>query len=167
MIALLVGRTLLGERVHDVSCAIDLLEARREVDASRIGVVGNSGGGTASYYAACVEPRIAAAMPGCSVCTYADSIGRIDHCCDNYLPGALRSFDMSDLAGLIAPRPLVVVAGRDDPLFPIDAVRACYGEIGAIYAAAGADDVLAYHEGAGGHRFFAEAWEQFARVTGW
>ncbi|NLF00067.1 MAG: hypothetical protein GX601_03730 [Anaerolineales bacterium] len=168
MVALLLGRTMIGERVWDVSRAIDALAQFPQVDTARIGCMGNSGGGTITYFAACLEPRITVAMPSCYVCTFRDSIGRIDHCEDNYLPGALRYFEMGDLAGLIAPRPLIVVAGQEDPIFPIAGVEETYATIQAIYQAAGAADHCRLVVGGGGHRFYAElAWPAFRELSGW
>ncbi|MEX2444160.1 MAG: alpha/beta hydrolase family protein [Alkalispirochaeta sp.] len=167
MVALLLGRTLLGERVHDVKRAVSLLETLPEVDSQKIGIVGNSGGGTAGFYAAALDDRIAAVMPGCSVAPYAESIGAIDHCSDNYLPGAYVHFDMPDIAGLIAPRPLVLVSGEQDTLFPMSATESAMSHIKQIYDAAGASDKLRQHVGPGGHRFYREAWTAFTEVTGW
>ena len=73
---LLLGRTMIGERVWDVSRANDALGAFPEVDVDRVACMGNSGGGATTFYAACLEPRIRVAMPSCSVCTYRDSIFR-------------------------------------------------------------------------------------------
>lgn len=167
MVAILLGRTLLGERVHDVSRAVTLLEGVSGVDPKRIACMGNSGGGSTTWYAAAMDERIAAVMPGCSVCTYETSIGRIDHCSDNYLPGALSYFDMGDLAGLIAPRPLVLVAGDEDPIFPYEGIQAAETTIREIYAAFGAGDQVTLHTGRGGHRFYRDAWSDFATLTGW
>ncbi|HEY3376240.1 MAG TPA: acetylxylan esterase, partial [Armatimonadota bacterium] len=133
MAALLLGRTMVGERVWDISRAIDALAAFPQLDLRRIACMGNSGGGTISYYAACLDPRISAVMPSCAVCTYRDSIGRIDHCADNYLPGVLNWAEMGDFAALIAPRPLLIVAGREDPIFPLRAVEENFAHIHAIY----------------------------------
>ncbi|NEE02222.1 alpha/beta hydrolase family protein [Phytoactinopolyspora halotolerans] len=167
-VAALLGRTMIGERVWDVCRAIDVLAEFPEVDTGRIACLGHSGGGTVAWYAACVDPRIGALMPSSSVCTYRASIGTIDHCSDNYLPGALRYFDLPDLAGLIAPRPLVVSTGRDDPIFPIDGVHEAMDGIRAIYAAFGAPDRAELVVGDGDHRFFAaDAWPVFDRITGW
>lgn len=167
-VATLLGRTMVGERTWDVSRAIDALAAFPEVDTSRVACVGNSGGGTIAWYAACLDPRIGVVMPSCSVCTYRDSIGAIDHCCDNYLPGALRSFDMPDLAGLIAPRALIVVTGREDPVFPISGVRDAFSTIRAVYERAGVPERCALVVGEGGHRFYArDAWPVFDRLSGW
>lgn len=168
LVALLLGRSMAGERVWDVSRAIDVLDRFPGVDLSRIGIMGNSGGGTITWYASCLEPRITAAMPSCAVCTYGDSIGRIHHCSDNYIPGALRYFDMSDLAALIAPRPLVVVAGKEDTIFPMAGVEKAMDNIRGIYAAAGAPDRCRLVVGSEGHRFYPdEAWPVFGEITGW
>ncbi|MDR3710935.1 MAG: alpha/beta hydrolase family protein [Capsulimonadaceae bacterium] len=159
MHALLFGHTLLAERAWDVSRAIDLLETIPGVDKSRIGCMGASGGGTATYYAACVDERISIAMPACSVCTYADSIFRINHCTCNYIPGILKIADMGDLAGLIAPRKLIIVAGDKDEIFPIEGVRRAYDTAERIYAAVGASNRIRLVVCDGGHRFFArESW---------
>lgn len=168
MAALLLGRTMIGERVWDVSRAIDVLYRFPEVDLGRIGIMGNSGGGTVTWYASCLEPRITAAMPSCAFCTYADSIGRIYHCVDNYLPSALRFFDMQDLSALIAPRPLVVVAGREDTIFPIAGVEKAMDTVKKVYSAAGSPDRCRLVVGSEGHRFYPdEAWPVFREMTGW
>ena len=157
--ALLVGRTLIGERVWDVTQVINVLEKRSDVDATRIGIMGNSGGGTASYYAACFDKRIKVVMPGCAICTYKDSIGKEFHCPCNYLPGAGKYFDMGELACLIYPRPIVVVSGDKDPIFPIEGAKRTVRIMKAIY---GDKQNNVYHfVGNGGHRFYAKAWEEF------
>ncbi|MHB9024086.1 MAG: alpha/beta hydrolase family protein [Armatimonadota bacterium] len=168
MTALLLGRTMIGERVWDIARAIDAMAIFPELDLMRIGCMGNSGGGTTTYYASCFDPRITAAMPSCYVCTFRHSIGRIDHCADNYLPGALRYLEMEDFAGLIAPRPLVVVAGREDPIFPLAGVEEAFTTIQAIYAAAGAPDNCRLVIGEGGHRFYPEeGWPAFRALARW
>ena len=70
MTALMLGRTTIGERVHDVSCVIDaLLEHFNLIDENKIMLMGNSGGGTATIYTAAIDKRISLAIPSCSVCT--------------------------------------------------------------------------------------------------
>lgn len=170
MVALLLGRTLVGERVHDTRCALDFLSALPEVDAGRIFCMGNSGGGTVSFYAACMDERISGIMVSCAFCTYGSSIVRVDHCCDNYLPGALKLFEMPDLAALVAPRPFVVVSGREDPIFPREGVFEAMATARRIYGHFGASPRIAHVEGDGGHRFYAgsgwAAWDSVLACAG-
>lgn len=167
-VALLLGRTMMGERVWDVSRAIDQLDNFPEIDSSRIGCMGNSGGGTITYFAACLDERISVAMPSCYVCTFKDSIGKIYHCTDNYIPGILKYFEMGDLSCLIAPRPIVVVAGLNDPIFPVNAVKQTFNKISSIYKHCGASDKCKLIIGNEGHRFYSkQAWPVFNKLSGW
>ena len=169
MAALLLGRTLIGERVWDVMRSIDLIEARfPKLDAGRVAVLGNSGGGTTSLYAAAMDPRIAAAVPSCAFSGFEASIGAQLHCVCNYVPGIMKSFDMGDIAGMIAPRPLVLVSGRHDGIFPLQQAEEQFSIAQAYYTAAGAEDKLRHVIGAEGHRFYAEqAWQALRELTGW
>lgn len=166
--ALLLGRTMMGERCLDVSRAIDALATFDDVDHARIACMGNSGGGATTVFAACLDGRIAVAMPSCYVCSFRQSIASVDHCADNYVPGLLRYVEMGDLAGLLAPRPLVVVAGREDHLFPLAGVADAYARIERIYDRSGAGDRCRLVIGEGGHRFYPdEAWPVFGELSGW
>ena len=139
-VALLLGRTILAERMWDVHKAIDALSFFSVCDLDKIMITGSSGGGTASYYAACYDERIKLAAPNCSFCPYPESILDIWHCSCNYIPSAYKWFDMQDLSALIAPRRLLVVAGEVDDIFPIQGVERGFGVVQEIYTAAGAAD---------------------------
>ena len=168
--AFAVGRTLIGERAFDISRLIDALPKFAglglpfdiSLDTDRIGLMGNSGGGTATYHTACVEPRIKVAMPSCAFNTYTDSIISMHHCSCNFIPGIVQYMEMPDLAMMIAPRPLVIVSGQEDVIFPIAAVNEGFEKVKKIYAAAGAPDNCRLVVGPEGHRFYAAlAWPVF------
>lgn len=164
MHALMLGRTLMGERIYDVDRGIDYLRTRGDADMKRIGIMGNSGGGTISVFAAALLPRISFAMPSCYFCTFRDSIMSIYHCMDNYIPGLLKYAEMPDVLGLFAPSPVVVVAGKTDPIFPISATRKAFKDLKRIYKAAGAENNCHLVVGNGGHRFYAkQAWPHMLR----
>ena len=164
MHALMLGRTMVGERVWDVDRTIDYLAARGDVNMKTLGVMGNSGGGTVSLFAAALLPRIKAAMPSCYFCTFRDSLMSIYHCADNYVPGLLKVAEMPDVMGLFAPKPVVLVAGKEDDIFPIKGVRAAFRRLKEIYTAAGAGDRCHLVVGPEGHRFYAEmAWPKMLK----
>ena len=131
--ATLLGRTIIGERCWDVSRAIDVLKNFPECDLDKIAITGNSGGGTASYYATCVDERIKICMPSSAFCPYKESILRFYHCSCNYIPHAYKYFDMQDLACLIAPRKLTIMTGQLDPSFLVEGVRRGYETVKEIY----------------------------------
>ena len=159
MHALMLGRTLAGERLYDVDRGLDYLAQRGDANLRGTGIMGLSGGGTIGMFAAALLTRITFALPACCICTYRDSIMSLYHCQDNYVPGLLRQLDMPDILGLFAPKPLVVVAGQDDPLFPIRSTRAAFRDVQRIYRACGAGDQCRLVVGKGGHRFYdADAW---------
>lgn len=133
MVAIALGRTLLGERIWDVHKAIDTLSYFSECDLDKILITGNSGGGTMSYYAACFDERIKMSVPSCSFSPYATSILDIAHCNCNYMPGMYQHFEMQDLACLIAPRHLSIITGKEDTIFPVEGVRLGFETVKNIY----------------------------------
>lgn len=167
MQALLIGRTLLGERVFDVDRGLDYLAERGDVAMNRVGILGNSGGGTVSIYSAAVLDRIQFAMPSCSLATFAGSIMSIYHCADNYVPGLANWADLGDVLALFAPKPVVVVAGETDPIFPIQSVRDAFSTVQRAYDDAAAADRCALVVGHGGHRFYAQdGWARLLAMIG-
>ncbi len=167
--ALILGRTLIGERVHDIMCAIDMLEAGYfDVDASCIAITGNSGGGTASIYAAAMDTRLAASMPSCAFTSFYASIGVSLHCMCNYIPGVARDFDMGDLCALIAPRPLVLIAAEKDKSFPLTQAKEQVVLAQRVYDGLQAPEKCRLIAAPGGHRYYANlAWPAFNEITGW
>ena len=149
--AFILGRTIVGERTWDISRVIDALSNFSECDTDKIVVTGNSGGGTATFYSACYDERVKIAVPSCAFCPYEDSIMAIFHCSCNYIPSAFKYFEMQDLAGLIAPRTFIPVAGKVDDIFPIDGVRRGFETVKDIYAVAGAPENCKLVETPKGH----------------
>ena len=168
MCALLLGRTMIGERVWDISRSIDAMSEFPELDTERVACLGNSGGGTATYYAACMDERIKVAVPSCAVCSFDQSIGIMRHCSCNYIPGIAKYFDMGELSALIAPRKLIMVSGEKDHGFYIKGAKECYAVIEKIYEKAGCPDNCELVVGSEGHRFYAHpTWDIFDKLTGW
>ena len=160
--AILMGRTVIGQRVWDAMGALDVLtEHFPQAELTDIVATGNSGGGTAAYYLACMDRRITAAAPSCSVCDFEYSIAAMPHCLCNHIPYIRKFFEMGDLAGLIAPRKLVIAAGKEDPIFPIEGTLKTYENIRRLYKAAGGEENCALVIGEQGHLNYADLlWEK-------
>lgn len=169
MTALLMGRTTVGERVWDVCRMIDVAEKyfADKVDLDAICLTGNSGGGTATAYAAALEDRIALAMPSCAVCRFADSIGAMHHCSCNYVPRIGLYFDMGDLVAMACSKYYVQVNGAEDKIFPLAGAKACFEQGRRAYASVGCADRLTHVIGEAGHRFYADkAWRVVHKYIG-
>ena len=107
-------------------------------------------------FAGAVLPRLTHILPSCSFSTFADSIGAMYHCSCNYVPGLLLYGESADVLGLIAPRPLVIVSGNADEIFPLEPAIRQLARLREIYAAAGAPGHCRHVIASGGHRFYAE-----------
>lgn len=164
--AILMGRTVIGCRVWDAMRALDALEVHfPQADLGNIVATGNSGGGTAAFYLACIDRRITASAPSCSVCDFEYSIAAMPHCLCNHIPYIRKYFEMGDLAGLIAPRKLVIAAGREDPIFPIEGTLKTYENIQRLYKAASVGENCCLLVGDGGHLNYADLlWEQLHKM---
>jgi dienelactone hydrolase len=120
------GVNLLGLQLWNSIRATDFLLSLPEVDANRLAVTGESGGGTQTFLLAAIDERISAAAPvnmvsalmqGGSVCENAPNL-RIDT-------------TNVEIAALFAPRPMLIVAATGDwtknvPRVEFPAIRAIY-----------------------------------------
>ena len=104
-----VGRPLLGQRVEDVQAALDILASRDDVDPRRIEVVGVERGGPVALHAAALDGRFAGVTIRHSIRSWIDDVvakplkGEL---IGHVIPSALLKYDLPDLAGAIAPRPV-------------------------------------------------------------
>lgn len=156
--ATMLGRTAIGERVWDIQRLIDVLLKYFSdyVQEDRIVCLGNSGGGTATFYAAALEERIYMAVPSCAVCRFADSIMTMFHCSCNHIPNIFKYFDMGDIGCLIAPRKLLMVNGVEDYMFPVEGAEACFEVIQKAYQKLGFQDACMMRKGDAGHQFYPD-----------
>jgi len=132
-----LGGSALGLRVYDGMRLVDYLATRRDTDIRRLGAMGISGGGMHTMFSACLDTRIKASVISGYYSTFRDSILAMHHCPCNYVPGLARFGEMHDLAGLIAPRPMLIEAGQRDTIFPLRAVRRAVREAKKVYGVLG------------------------------
>jgi cephalosporin-C deacetylase-like acetyl esterase len=123
--------------------AIDYLISRPEIDRTRIGVTGISGGGTQTSYIAALDERVAAAAPTCYITSLRrllESIGPQD-AEQNFNGGLRRGIDHADLLEVRAPRPTLVVSTTRD-FFSIQGARETFTEAKDAFRTLGAEDNL-------------------------
>lgn len=160
-----LGSSAVGLRVMDAMRLVDYLETRPDFDTHRLGAMGISGGGMHTFFSTCVDTRIQASVISGYFCSWKHSIFGMHHCTCNYVPGLHRFGEIYDLAGLLAPRPLLVEAGTRDPIFPIDGVKESVARAQEIYRLLGKENNLEsdYFEGRHqihGSRAYDFLWEK-------
>ena len=144
---LLLGRTLANYRMWDFIRALDYLETRPDVDPSRIGMLGHSGGGMMTLLTAPLEPRIRAAMSCCAVTSfYHKTKALLLADPEQIVPGVYANgIDHPELIAAVAPRPFLIGAVLRDYV-PLDGTRRTYQDGKRIYELLGAPEDLAVVE---------------------
>ncbi|MCD6497730.1 MAG: acetylxylan esterase [Deltaproteobacteria bacterium] len=159
------ARIIYGEDVR----LLDLLWSLPGIDRKRIGVTGSSGGGTASLYLAALDERISAAAVVSAVSTWKDfgNFGGGD--AEQFPAGLITIADFPTLLALVAPRPILVGAGRRDDIFPALQAALSVGRAQRIFAMYGASNHITLFQDAGPHgyphprqnaalQFFSKTW---------
>ena len=140
------GEHVTGWMVWDSMRAIDYLISRPDVDPTRIGVTGNSGGGLNTLYTAAVDPRVAVAVITGYTFEFNNWIkyGGAHGTC-SYIPDLFHEMEWFEIAGLIAPRPLLMLNGEDDGIFPLSGARKAANNTAAIYSVLGHNDRVRFY----------------------
>lgn len=149
--AMLNGTALIRWFLMDSRAALDYLIARSEVDATRLGASGCSGGGTQTAFFAAVEPRLRAAAPACYITSFHELFSGPVGDSEQSAPGFLAAgLDQADLIASFAPRPYLVINTEDD-FFPIAGARRAVADARKVYALFDAGSQLEHVVGPGGH----------------
>jgi hypothetical protein len=162
---MIMGIYTLTLNIWDMMRCVDYLQTRLEVDPERIGMMGLSQGGTMTTFTTAAEPRIKAA----DIIGYVNpwerfGVNRANFCGSQIVPDVFKYFDTHDIAGLIAPRPLLIEMGFHDTCFPIEDTLKGFEGVQRIYEAAGCADRLWADVHPGEHGFAAnKAYEFFDR----
>jgi dienelactone hydrolase len=150
--ATMLGITPLAMNIRHAQVLLDFVSTLPFVDAGRLGVMGESCGGTHSLWTTLLDPRIRATEIICYSDLFADFGYRdANYCGSQVTPGLFALVDLPDLQGLIAPRPLLVDIGAYDDCFRVESAMECHRRLQSVYAAAGASDRLDLDVFPGGH----------------
>ena len=135
----LLGESMPSWRVWDGIRAMDYILTRPEVDKSRIGITGNSGGGTLTEWIWANEDRLAFAAPSCHVTSFMTNL-------ENELPtdaeqcpiGVLGAgLEMVDMMICQAPKPAILLGQKYD-FFERRGLQEAYRELKHFYSLLGA-----------------------------
>jgi len=135
----LVGEWFGAWRAWDGIRALDYLLARPEVDKTRVGLTGNSGGGTMTTWLWACEPRFTMAAPSCFVTTFIANLeNEIPADCEQYPPGVIGAgLELVDLLLASAPKPILLL-GQQYYFFDRRGLREAYGDLRQFYNLLGA-----------------------------
>ena len=116
----LVGWNFARFRVWDAIRAVDYVLTRKEIDGSRLGVMGTSGGGTMSAYMQALDDRITVAFPNCFVSSIRAVFGeRGCHDAEQFFFGQLTSgVNHAAILALGQPRVALATGSRWRDYFP-------------------------------------------------
>ena len=107
MLALYLGKPLLGQRVADVKTCLDFLERRPDIDASHVELVAVGRAGPVGLHAAYFDPRIRKLVLKDSIRSWIDDVVAkplAPHLLAQVVPGALKYYDLTDLEAALGDR---------------------------------------------------------------
>jgi cephalosporin-C deacetylase-like acetyl esterase len=150
----LLGMSIARYFCWDLIRALDYLCARPEVDETRIGITGTSGGGTQTSYMMLLDQRIKAAVP----CTYISSrlaymgSGQAHDMEQNLFGAISHSPDYDDFLASFAPKPVLVGAVESD-FFNVEGAVHSVEQARRIYRLFGAEDKIQLKVAPGTHAY--------------
>jgi dienelactone hydrolase len=136
------GLTWPGVFVFDDRRALDYVASRPDVDATRIGCAGLSGGGLRTVMLTGADERIR-----CSCCvgmmtTWRDYLlnKSYTHTWMVYVPGLPRDLEYPEVLGIAVPNPVLVLNNRQDTLFTMPEMQRADEILTSVYKKAGAPE---------------------------
>jgi dienelactone hydrolase len=157
------GRPLMCTVLADAAAAHSVLAGLDGIEVTRIGALGHSLGGASVLFHAALDKRVAFAVVSGSAGTYRDRMSHgVGIECAQAIPGVLEVGDLDDIAGLLAPRPLLLCSADDDEYWH-DAPRIA-AAAALAYRNAGAPEALQHYRARGGH---ALTKERFDAIVNW
>ncbi len=129
------GYTSAGVEAWNNIRALDYLETRPEVDKTRIGATGRSGGGAYSWVITALDDRIKVAAPVAGITDLENYVvdDAVEGHCDCMFHVNSYRWDYPLLAALAAPRPLLLCNSDKDRIFPLEGIIRTHAKVREIY----------------------------------
>ena len=136
--SILVGRNTATYRIWDAMRAIDYVHTRDDIDTSKIGYTGCSGGGTLTSYIMALDPRVTCAAPACYLTTFRKLIEtRGPQDSEQNIFGQIAfGMDHPDYVIMRAPRPTLITSTTGD-YFDIKGAWENYRQAKRVYGVLG------------------------------
>ncbi len=150
--SLLTGNSISDYFIWDGVRAIDFLCSRPEVDTTRIGMTGVSGGGTQTAFVSAFDNRILAAAPESYITSYHrlfESIGPQD-AEQNLYKGLLQGFEHADLLAMRVTKPTMIISTTQD-FFSIQGARETFSAAREVFRITGNPENIKMIEADGVH----------------
>ena len=166
------GTTWPGVFLAEDIKALDVLCARKDVDAGRIGCGGLSGGGMRTVFIGGLDPRIKCAVCVGFMSTWKDfALNRsFTHTWMTYVPLLPNELDFPEILGLGVPLPTLVINAEEDNLYTLPEMRVADDILREVYEKAGVSEKYRCSFYPGGHKFVKamqmEAFDWFDRWLG-
>jgi cephalosporin-C deacetylase-like acetyl esterase len=151
--AFLIGQGLSRYFIWDAMRSLDYLDSLPDVDASRIGATGCSGGGALTTFIGGMDPRVKVVIPGCYPSSFQLLFASEGPDSEMMFPRLLVSgLDTADFVELSAPTPwLLQSTEHDEYHFTPAGVRLVYEEARNWYSIYGASNRVGFMVGPGSH----------------
>jgi lysophospholipase L1-like esterase/dienelactone hydrolase len=152
------GTTWPGVYVVEDQRALDVLCARPDVDAKRVGCCGLSGGGMRTVFLGGLDDRIRCAIAVGFMTTWREFL--LDKCFTHtwmtYVPLLPRDLDFPEILAMRAPAATMVLNCNEDALYTVPEMRRADAIMRATFDKAGAADLYRCNFYSGGHKFDLE-----------
>lgn len=161
------GTTWPGVFFAEDQKALDILCARKDVDAMRVGCAGLSGGGMRTVFMGGLDTRIKCAVCVGFLTTWKDFVLHKSyvHTWMTYVPMLPREMGFPEILGLRVPLPTLVLNDTKDELFTLSEMEAADKILAEVYKKANAADKYRCSFHPGPHKFDrimqAEAFDWF------
>jgi dienelactone hydrolase len=151
--SLLIGEGLSRYFIWDAKRSLDYLASRPDVDASRMGAAGCSGGGALTTFIGALDPRLKVVIPACYPSSWRTLFRTLGPDAEMIFPNFLASgLDTADYVELTAPTPWLIQATEHDQFhFSEEGVRQTYEEARKWYSIYHAENNVGFLVGPGWH----------------
>ncbi|MGH8016696.1 MAG: PA14 domain-containing protein [Opitutaceae bacterium] len=163
MAASLLGWNLLRTEIWDGIRALDYLAGRPEVDASRLGITGNSGGGTQAAFVFALDERLSVAAPSCYIHQlHYQAWHELGDSEQMFFGQLAAGYEHAEFFLSRAPAPVLLLTATHD-FFDIEKAWETFRFLQRRYADLGFSERAAIFENNAGHNYNRQQREAMAR----